>query len=86
MGDGTSTKEVLILHEAMEILFEHKFDRQNLSSEKKTIQRLGKRAQQNIYDFFGKIELVRGDHPLAKSSSPSLSNDDWGIIKMERIS
>ena len=70
----------------MEILFEHKFDRQNLSSEKKTIQRLGKRAQQNIYDFFGKIELVRGDHPLAKSSSPGLSNDDWGIIKMERIS
>ena len=69
----------------MEILFEHKFDRQNLSSEKKTIQRLGKRAQQNIYDFFGKIELVRGDHALVKSSSSSLSNDEWGIINMEKI-
>jgi len=85
VGDGTSTKEVVILHEAMEILFEHKFDRQNLSSEKKTIQRLGKRAQQNIYDFFGKIELVRGDHALVKSSSSSLSNDEWGIINMEKI-
>ena len=68
----------------MEILFEHKFDRQNLSSEKKTIQKFGKRAQQNIYDFFGKIELIRGDHP--SSSSSSLSNDEWGIIKLERIS
>ena len=67
----------------MEILFEHKFDRQNLSSEKKTIQKFGKRAQQNIYDFFGKIELIRGDHP--SSSSSSLSNDEWGIIKLERI-
>jgi len=86
VGDGTATKDVLILHEAMEFLFEHKFDRQNLGSEKKTIQKLGKRAQQNIYDFYGKIELVRGDHDLAKSSSSCLSNDEWGIIKLERIS